>query len=68
MGMLIVSMIPIVGLIFIIFWAAGKNSTKKNFAIAYLLLTVLMLCVGLITGSIFYPTLAEWFRKFLALF
>ena len=38
----------------LIFWAAGNNVTKKNFAIAYLLLAVVMITIGLITGGIFY--------------
>ena len=67
-GMLIVSMIPVIGLICLIFWAAGNNVTKKNFAIAYLLLAVVMITIGLITGGIFYPTIAEWFRRIFTLF
>lgn len=64
LGTLLLSMIPVINLILWIIWAfAAKKHSRKTFAIACLILTVLF--AGIIAGiiSLYGEQILEWARQ-----
>ena len=61
-GTLILLAIPIVNIIMIFVWAFGKgNISRKNYAIAALILTLIVVIVTLVCSLVFGFTIAKFY-------
>ena len=64
LGTLLLSAIPLVNLVLWIVWAfAAKRPSRRNFAVALLILTAISLALSLAAVSLYGSQILEWARS-----